>query len=72
MATITTPRPPLNLFEVVRQSLGPEWATAMTCRIRAEGPNPRAAWPRPLDWGADPPAPRVRSGCWPLTPPGCF
>ncbi len=43
MATITTPRPPLNLFEVVRQSLDPEWATVYDVPdylIPAEGPNP--------------------------------
>lgn len=43
MATITTPRPPLNLFEVVRQSLGPEWATVYDVPdylIPTEGPNP--------------------------------
>ena len=43
MATITTPRPPLNLFEVVRQALDPEWATLYDVPdylIPAEGPNP--------------------------------
>jgi len=43
MATITTPRPPLNLFEVVRQALGPEWATVYDVPdylIPTEGPNP--------------------------------
>ena len=43
MATITTPRPPLNLFEVVRQSLTADWATVYDVPdylIPAEGPNP--------------------------------
>jgi len=43
MVTITTPRPPLNLFEVVRQTLGPEWATVFDVpdyQIPATGPDP--------------------------------
>ena len=41
MVTITTPRPPLNLFEVVRQTLTADWATVYDVPdylIPAEGP----------------------------------
>ena len=43
MVTITTPRPPLNLFEVVRVPLTEEWETVYDVPdylIPAEGPNP--------------------------------
>ena len=43
MVTITTPRPPLNLFEVVRAEIGVEWTTIYDVPdylIPAEGPNP--------------------------------
>jgi len=46
MVTITTPRPPLNLFEVVRAEVGVEWTTIYDVPdylIPAEGPNPPAA-----------------------------
>ena len=41
MVTITTPRPPLNLFEVVRAEIGVEWTTIgdvpYDVEIRASG-----------------------------------
>ena len=43
MVTITTPRPPLNLFEVVRVPLTEEWETVYDVPdylIPGEGPNP--------------------------------
>lgn len=43
MPTITTPRPPLNLFEVVRQDLTADWATVYDVPdylIPASGPDP--------------------------------
>jgi hypothetical protein len=43
MVTITTPRPPLNLFEVVRAEIGVEWTTIYDVPdylIPSEGPNP--------------------------------
>ena len=43
MVTITTPRPPLNIFEVVRAEIGVEWAIIYDVPdylIPAEGPNP--------------------------------
>lgn len=43
MATITTPRPPLNLFEVVRTQIGSDWQTIYdvpSYTIPANGPNP--------------------------------
>jgi len=42
MVTITTPRPPLNLFEVVRAEIGVEWTTIYDVPdylIPSEGPN---------------------------------
>lgn len=43
MVTITTPRPPLNLFEAVRAPIGPAWSTIYTVpdyNIPASGPTP--------------------------------
>jgi hypothetical protein len=43
MATIITPRPPLNLFEVVRAEIGDQWTTIYDVPdylIPGEGPNP--------------------------------
>ena len=43
MVTITTPRPPLNLFEVVRAEIGVEWTTIYDVPdylIPGQGPNP--------------------------------
>lgn len=43
MATIITPRPPLNLFEVVRRNLTSDWQTIYDVPyylVPAEGPTP--------------------------------
>lgn len=43
MAILTTPRPPLNLFEVVRAPIGPAWSTIYevpSYLIPANGPTP--------------------------------
>jgi len=43
MGTIITPRPPLNLFEVVRTEIGSDWQTIYdvpSYTIPANGPNP--------------------------------
>lgn len=44
MATIVTPRPPLNLFEVVRVEIGDAWQTVYDVpnyTVPANGPNPQ-------------------------------